>query len=113
MISIFIKSKNELVCKALLNLEEDSMGVLEGQFMPLEGYEPIKKLIKEYSNLILELSITETKKNNIFLELQKEIEKLYLRAYNDKNEELDFSHIELRDYSDELGCEGFNILLYK
>jgi hypothetical protein len=111
---IIIKSKDRQICKTSINIEEeDSMGVINGQFIPFDGYESIRQLIKEYSRLIVELSIEETQKNSNLLKLRKEIKELCLTAYNDKNEKLDFSHIDLRDFSDELGSEGFSVLLYR
>lgn len=111
---LIIKSKNRPICKIFFNIEdEDSMGVINGHFKPLEGYESVKQLIKKYSSLVVEISIRETEKNVNFLKLRKEIEELCFLAYNDKNEKLEFSHIELRDFSDELGSEGYIALLYK
>lgn len=114
MKEIVIKSKNQPICKISYSLEdEDNMGVISGQFNPLDAYDDVCPIIKQYSKLIIDLPIKEFEKNTTYTKLRKLIKEMHFLAYNKENEILEFSHIELRDFSDELGNEGYEFLLYK
>ena len=113
MNDIIIKSKNIPICKVLIIAEDDGMGVIDGQFIPLDGYKNIRQLIKKYTELVSELPIVKADKDRNLSKLREEIKELCLLAYNTKNEKLNFSHIDLRDYSDMLGSEGFGVILYR
>jgi hypothetical protein len=51
-------------------------------------------------------------KDPIFLQYRDKINQLELTVFDEKGKKLDFSHIELRDYHDDLGDEGYEIYLY-
>lgn len=108
-----IKSGAYLICNVLIECIENDEVVLNGKFNPLNDYHIVKEIIKKYSDLILKFNIIEIEKNIQFKELKKNIDNFGFTAYKENGEKVNFSVIELRDYSDQLGDEGYEIYIYR
>ena len=107
-----IKSNNIIIGEAKEIEIDESMGIKIGKFFPLKEYNIIKDTIKAYSKIVFELNIKEIEENKKYKEVKKKIDNFYIKAYQKNGEIVICSYIDLRDYSDDLGEEGYEITFY-
>lgn len=110
--SFIIKANNEPVAEITDLYLDESMGVQRGKFSPLVGYKRIEGLIKDYSRIAFELNFSEAANNKKFQNIIKEIEVLKIVIIDESGETLKCSKVDLRDYSNDLGGEGYELTIY-
>lgn len=107
-----IKANNKPVASVTGLGIDETMGVQNGKFVPLDGYKEIEKQIKTYSKLVFDLNMNDVNDNNEYRYIVKEIESFNIKAFNENGYLINFSKIDLRDYSDDLDDEGYNVIFY-
>jgi hypothetical protein len=107
-----IEANNEPVAEATGFTIDETMGVQNGKYFPLEGYKEIEKKIKAYSKLAFELNMDDAKDKKEFLSIIKEIDTFDIKIFDDTGVTVECGKIDLRDYSDDLGDEGYDVTIY-
>lgn len=109
----FIKAEDKLIAEMYDIMFDDSMGVITGKYIPLGAYKVYKDIIKQYSRLVFNLNIDKTKSSDLLKQLREKISDFKITIYDESNVIIKYNTIDLRDYSDELGEEGYEITLYQ
>ena len=92
---------------------DEFMGVMDGTFTPLRGYEEIEEQIKRYSQLAFELNSKEANRSAVFQDLRVGIDLLDIHLVNEEGHRYEAAKVEIRDYSDHLGTDGYQVLVYR
>lgn len=106
-----VKLNDKAIMKVIIEDCDKSMGVIIGKFIPLEGYQEIEQLIKDYSKLAVEFNAVELDYDVHFQEMQNNINNLGLKFYCD-GREIEIDHIHLIDLSEVCGDKGYHIEVF-
>lgn len=107
-----IKLDNENICEFQITDQELGLDVISVKYTPITKYKNIQEIIQKYSMLVFSQNMTEVNKNSEYLRVKNKIDNFIFEVYDSSSNKLNFSKIDLRDYSNDLGDEGFELYLY-
>jgi hypothetical protein len=104
-------ANDELIGSSKLEKDDESMGVRSGRFYPNENYHKLQPLFRQYST-ITNCDLVEYDRRRAEIELfRRSIEALRLRIETKEGMKVGVRHVELTDYSAELGDEGYELTI--
>jgi hypothetical protein len=103
-------ANGELIGSSELEGADPSMGVRIGRFVPNENYSKYQSLFREHSEIRTGMQV-QVEPPDEYKRLRIQLDSLQLRIETSNGEKVGTVLIDLEDFSEELGEEGFGLSL--
>jgi hypothetical protein len=103
-------ANDELVGYSELEGADPSMGVRSGKFVPHDNYSKHQSLFREHSRIRTGMRI-DVEPPDGYKRLREQIESLHLRVETDDGKTVGTRFIDLEDFSEDLGEDGYELSL--
>jgi hypothetical protein len=101
-------ANSELIGYSELESADASQGIQSGKFMPYENYSKYQNLFREYSRIRTDMRV-DAEPLEDYRKLQKQVDSLNLRIKTEDGEEIRTMFINLEDFSEALGQDGYEL----
>ena len=101
-------ANDELIGDSQLEGADPSMGVRIGKFVPNENYSKHQNTFREHSQIRTGMPI-DVEPPDEYMRLRRQLDSLNLRIETSEGEEVGAKFIDLEDFSEELGEDGYEL----